>query len=338
MNAIDESGSSSNVLDVRGLRVDIVVRDGTLRAVRGIDLRIARGEVLCLVGESGCGKSLASLALMGLLPKRATRRAEQLHFVGRDMQAWSERDLERVRGRRMSMIFQDPMTSLNPAYTIGDQLCEGIIRHRGVSRRVAASRARDLLERTGVAGAKDRMAQYPHQLSGGLRQRVVIAMALMCEPDLLIADEPTTALDVTTQAQILEILRTLRQDFGTAVLFITHDLGVVASIADHVAVMYAGEIVETAAATDLFAAPAHPYTRALIECLPVRGKTGRGRRLTAIPGIVPSLLDDVAGCAFRSRCGKADAACESTQRVTVLGDRHAVRCDRVQHWPMPAAA
>ncbi|MEC8916130.1 MAG: ABC transporter ATP-binding protein, partial [Pseudomonadota bacterium] len=222
------------LLEVNNLRVDLPVEAGTLHAVRGIDFHVERGEMLCLVGESGCGKSMTSLALMGLLPRKARLTADRLQFDGIDLTTLSERRRSDLRGARMSMIFQEPMTALNPAYTLGNQLCEGLIRHRGVSRQEARERAIYLLERVGISAAKDRLNQYPHQLSGGLRQRVMIAMALMCEPDLIIADEPTTALDVTIQAQILRLLRELQQEFGTAVIFITHDLGVVARIADRV--------------------------------------------------------------------------------------------------------
>jgi peptide/nickel transport system ATP-binding protein len=316
----------SALLDVKNLRVDLPVESGMLHAVRGIDFHVDRGEMLCLVGESGCGKSMTSLALMGLLPRKAQRRADHIRFDGVDMQTLSERDMASLRGRRIAMIFQEPMTSLNPSYTLGNQLCEALLQHRRVTRAQARERAVHLLERAGISNAADRMRQYPHQLSGGLRQRVMIAMALMCEPDLIIADEPTTALDVTTQAQILTLIRELQQEFGTAVVFITHDLGVVARIADRVAVMYAGEVVETAAVRPLFAHPAHPYTRGLIDCVPVRGKTLPHSRLASIPGVVPSLVNEVAGCAFRNRCSRAHGACEQTPPTIDVGPAHMARC------------
>jgi peptide/nickel transport system ATP-binding protein len=315
-----------SLLRVENLAVDIATPRGTLHAVRGISFDVKRGETLCIVGESGCGKSMTSLALMNLLPKAATRRASRLDFDGHDLAALSPPSMNALRGNRIAMIFQEPMTALNPAYTIGDQLTEGYLRHKSASRADAEARAVQLLGKVGIANARERLGQFPHQLSGGLRQRVMIAMALMCGPDLLIADEPTTALDVTIQAQILRLLVDLSRELGLALILITHDLGLVARIADRVAVMYAGEIVETATAADLFAAPRHPYTRGLIECIPVPGKTARGARLGAIPGVVPSLMGDLAGCAFRSRCASAIPACAGPipNRVTASG--HAMRC------------
>ncbi|WP_114811382.1 ABC transporter ATP-binding protein [Paraburkholderia kururiensis] len=316
----------SLLLDVENLRVDLPTPNGTLHAVRGIDFHIARGETLCIVGESGCGKSMTSLALMGLLPRRATRQATRLAFDGTDLLALDDRAMGRLRGNRIAMVFQEPMTSLNPSYTLGNQLCEALRQHRKVTHRAARDRAVYLLERTGVTNAAERLGQYPHQLSGGLRQRVMIAMALMCEPDLIVADEPTTALDVTIQAQILHMLRELQQEMGAAVLFITHDLGVVSRIADRVAVMYAGQIVETASASDLFAQPSHPYTRGLLNCIPVRGKTRPGSRLEAIPGVVPSLVGEFSGCAFRNRCPQAHEACLQTPALAAVDAQHLSRC------------
>lgn len=314
------------LLDVKNLRVDLPTPGGMLHAVRGIDFQVRRGEMLCLVGESGCGKSMTSLALMGLLPRKAVRSADHIRFDGVDLQGLPEREMSALRGSRMAMIFQEPMTALNPSYTLGDQLCEALRAHRKVSMAEARERALYLLERAGVPQAADRLRQYPHQLSGGLRQRVVIAMALMCEPDLIIADEPTTALDVTIQAQILRLIRELQKEFGTAVVFITHDLGVVARIADRVAVMYAGEVVETAPVAELFAHPAHPYTLGLLNCIPVRGKTLPGSRLQAIPGVVPSLVGKVEGCAFANRCSQVQAGCAATPPYVALDAEHAVRC------------
>jgi peptide/nickel transport system ATP-binding protein len=241
----------------------------------------------------------------------------------------SERQRMQLRGKRMSMIFQEPMTSLNPAYTLGNQLCEAMLQQPGVTRGEARERALYLLHRTGISNAEDRLRQYPHQLSGGLRQRVMIAMSLMCSPDLIIADEPTTALDVTIQAQILRMIRELQQEFGTAVIFITHDLGVVSRIADRVAVMYAGQVVETSGVAQLFAQPRHPYTRGLLNCIPVRGKTLPGSRLQAIPGVVPSLVGKVSGCAFRNRCTLADSGCEQDPPMVQQGSPglpHEARC------------
>ncbi|AJY38516.1 hypothetical protein BW21_5808 [Burkholderia humptydooensis] len=318
------------MLEVDNLRVDLPTPNGMLHAVRGIDLRIERGELLCVVGESGCGKSMTSLALMGLLPRGAQRRADRLAFDGVDLLSLERRAMGALRGSRIAMIFQDPMTSLNPAYTLGNQLCEALRQHRRVSPAQARERAVHLLERAGVAHAAERLRQYPHQLSGGLRQRVMIAMALMCEPELIIADEPTTALDVTIQAEILRMLRELQREFGTAVLFITHDLGVVSRIADRVAVMYAGEVVETASAAQLFARPTHPYTRGLLNSIPVRGKTRPGSRLDAIPGVVPSLVGDIDGCAFRNRCALARDDCARAPAFVDVGGGHRARCVLVE--------
>jgi len=317
-------------LEVKNLRVDLPTERGLLHAVRGIDFHVNRGEMLCLVGESGCGKSMTSLALMGLLPRKAVRTADHIRFDGIDLQTLPEREMTALRGARMSMIFQEPMTSLNPSYTLGDQLCEALRAHKKVSAGEARDRAVHLLERARVPQAAERLRQYPHQLSGGLRQRVMIAMALMCGPDLIIADEPTTALDVTIQAQILRLIRELQQEFGTAVVFITHDLGVVARIADRVAVMYAGEVIETAPVAELFAHPTHPYTRGLLNCIPVRGKTLPGSHLQAIPGVVPSLVGEVQGCAFANRCAEVQPACTQTPPYVALNAGHAARCVRAQ--------
>ncbi|SBW06407.1 dipeptide transporter; ATP-binding component of ABC superfamily [uncultured Alphaproteobacteria bacterium] len=318
------------LLAVENLTVDIPLGGRTLHAVRGVSFEIRRGETLCIVGESGSGKSITSLALMNLLPGRLRRSADRLAFDGIDLAAISERRMSDLRGDRMAMIFQEPMTSLNPAYTIGNQLAEPLIRHRKVSRAEAEARAVNLLERVGITAAARRMGQYPHQLSGGLRQRVMIAMALMCDPDLLIADEPTTALDVTIQAQILLLLKEIQKEFGVAVMLITHDLGVVARIADRVAVMYAGEIVESGPVGALFAAPAHPYTRGLLDCIPQPGKTAPGEPLGSIPGLVPSLTGRVSGCVFRNRCTLAEPRCAEEVAVAHLPDGRAVRCVRAE--------
>jgi peptide/nickel transport system ATP-binding protein len=297
------------LLSVEELAVDIATPRGTLQAVRGISFEIAAGETLCLVGESGCGKSMTALALMGLLPDAATRTVRALTFESQDLAHAPPRQLGALRGNRLAMIFQEPMTALNPAYTIGDQLIEVHRRHKRSSYAEARERAVELLEKVGITAASERLSQYPHQLSGGLRQRVMIAMALMCGPALIIADEPTTALDVTIQAQILRLLVALQRDLAVAVLLITHDLGVVARVAHRVAVMYAGEIVETAPATDLFRDPRHPYTRGLMASIPIPGRTPPGGRLGAIPGVVPSLIGDIRGCVFRDRCAFALPAC-----------------------------
>ena len=265
---------SEPVLKVDNLTIDIPMAQGTLHAVRGIDFELKRGETLCIVGESGSGKSLTSLAIMGLLSKKMRCNAAGLNFSGIDLRKQSPRAMRALRGDRMAMIFQEPMTSLNPAYTIGDQLMEALQLHRPVSRAEARARAIELLGKVGITAAESRLSQYPHQLSGGLRQRVMIAMALMCGPDLLICDEPTTALDVTVQAEILRLLQVLRQERGLALLFITHDFGVVAEICDRVAVMRNGEVVETGETRAVLGNPRHPYTKRLIACVP---KPGQGR-------------------------------------------------------------
>jgi peptide/nickel transport system ATP-binding protein len=314
------------LLEVKDLTVDIPLIEGILHPVRGISFSIDKGETLCIVGESGCGKSLTSLAIMGLLPKRARRRASVLRVGDLDVSNASRREMANVRGNKMAMIFQEPMTSLNPAYTIGNQLEEGLLRHNRVSRKEARERAIYLLEKVGITGAAGRLKQYPHQLSGGLRQRVMIAMALMCGPGLIIADEPTTALDVTIQAQILLLLAELQREFQMGLLLITHDLGVVARVADRVAVMYAGQIVEQGTAEEVFERPLHPYTRGLIACIPVPGKTPRGSHLGSIPGLVPSLIGELPGCAFRDRCGYATADCASYEGLRAQGEGRAYRC------------
>jgi peptide/nickel transport system ATP-binding protein len=314
-----------SVLSVAGLNVDIATPRGTLHAVRDVSFRVERGETLCLVGESGCGKSMTAFALMGLLPRAATRTARSLRFEDEDLTGASAARLSQLRGNRMAMIFQEPMTALNPAYTIGDQLAEVHRRHRGGPRRAARDRAVELLGKVGITAAAERLGQYPHQLSGGLRQRVMIAMALMCGPAILIADEPTTALDVTVQAQILRLLVDLQRDLGIAMLLITHDFGVVARVAHRVAVMYAGEIIEQGSAAALFSGPRHPYTQGLMDSIPVPGKTPPGARLGAIPGVVPSLFGDVSGCAFRERCRHARAVCAGPIAPRTEGE-HAWRC------------
>ncbi len=295
-------------------------------AVRGLSLSVQKGEMHCLVGESGCGKSVTALAVMDLLARGAVRKADKLILAGRDIARLNERDISKLRGASMAMIFQEPMTSLNPAYTIGSQMTEVLRRHKGASRTEAVDRAAMLLDRVGITAPGLRLGQFPHQLSGGLRQRVMIAMALMCGPELLIADEPTTALDVTVQAQILRLLATLQKDLGLAILLITHDLGIVARVAQQVSVMYAGEVVERAPTADLFARPQHPYTRGLLECVPVPGKIAPGSPLGSIPGTVPTITAGFKGCGFAGRCQHVTAACGETIAERTAGDRHQVRC------------
>ncbi|MGH6778673.1 MAG: ABC transporter ATP-binding protein [Bradyrhizobium sp.] len=317
----------SALLEIQNLDVRIPLATGTLHPVRDVSLSVARGETLCIVGESGCGKSLTSLAIMNLLPRRARRSAARLSFDGLDLTALRERDMADVRGDRMAMIFQEPMTSLNPAYTIGNQLEEALLRHRKVARKAARDRVVYLLEKVGITAAAQRLTQYPHQLSGGLRQRVMIAMALMCGPKLIIADEPTTALDVTIQAEILRLLAALQREFDMAVLLITHDLGIVARIADRVVVMYAGQIVEVGPVEAIFTRPVHPYTQGLLRCIPIPGRTRPGEHLGSIPGLVPNLIGQIEGCAFRNRCPHAFPACATTEvPLAEMPGEHGYRC------------
>jgi peptide/nickel transport system ATP-binding protein len=300
------ASADAPVLSIENLRVGFGARS---EAVRGLSLTVARGETHCMVGESGCGKSVSALSVMNLLARGATRSADHLRFHGQDLLGLSEREMARLRGDKIAMIFQEPMTSLNPAYTVGSQMAEVFERHRRSGRRKAMDRAAALLARVGITAPEMRLGQYPHQLSGGLRQRVMIAMALMCEPELLIADEPTTALDVTVQAQILRLLQQLQQELGLALLLITHDLGIVARMAHRVSVMYAGQVVERGPVPALFADPAHPYTRGLLACIPVPGTARKGEPLGSIPGVVPRIPPGFVGCGFRDRCGFAMAEC-----------------------------
>jgi len=302
----------SPLLEICGLSVDIALDDAELHAVRGVGFRLERGETLCLVGESGCGKSLTLLAIMGLLPASASRSARILSLDGRDLRGLSESEMSDLRGERIAMIFQEPMTSLNPVYTIGNQLEEALMRHQKVSSTAARDRAVFLLEKVGIPAAARRLKQYPHQLSGGLRQRVMIAMSMMCEPDIILADEPTTALDVTIQAEILFLLQELQRDFNMSVILVTHDLGVVSRVADRVAVMYAGQIVEIGTAEDLFLSPLHPYTQGLLACIPIPGLIQRGKPLKWMPGMVPSLVGEFSGCSFYDRCVYPVDTCSTT--------------------------
>ena len=319
---------SDRVLDVKNLSIDIPLAEGMLHAVDGIDIHVDKGETLCIVGESGCGKSLTSLAVMDLLPKKAIRRLDRLDLAGASILDYSEQQMSDIRGSKMGMIFQEPMTSLNPAFTIGNQMVETLQRHRNMNRVAARDLAKRMLEKVGITAADQRLNQYPHQLSGGLRQRVMIAMTLLCEPELIIADEPTTALDVTIQAQILLLLQELQSEFDMALILITHDLGVVARIATRVAVMYAGQIVEQGTVKQIFDNPMHPYTRGLMGCIPVPGKTKPGEPLGSIPGMVPSLVGKFTGCRFAERCDHVTDACRQSdiELRAESGETQSYRC------------
>lgn len=334
--ARSSAGTSSNVLEVDGLRTSFATEDGVVTAVDGVSFTVARGEVVGIVGESGCGKSVTAESVMRLLDEDTTDYEGSVVFDGdTDLLRLSEEKMRRYRGGRLGMIFQDPMSSLNPVYTIGNQLIEAIRSHTDLSKKKAHDKAVRMLELTGIPEPVMRMRQYPHQLSGGQRQRVVIAMALSCEPDLLIADEPTTALDVTTQAQILELMEDLRSRFNTGTMFITHDLGVVAEICDRVIVMYLGQVIEDTDVHTLFDAPMHPYTRGLLASTPSL-ETDNSKDLPIIPGAVPTLRNVPQGCRFAARCPFAVEEC--TQRNPELrpyqgaggAERHLVRCIRAE--------
>jgi peptide/nickel transport system ATP-binding protein len=326
--------SAAPVLDIANLRIAFGMR---AEPVRGLSLSIHRGETHCLVGESGCGKSVSALSVMNLLAKGATRSADHIRFHQQDLLKLSEREMARLRGDKIAMIFQEPMTSLNPAYTIGSQMAEVLERHRRAPRRQALEKAADLLARVGVTAPGMRLGQYPHQLSGGLRQRVMIAMALMCDPELLIADEPTTALDVTVQAQILRLLQELQQERGLALLMITHDLGVVARMANRVSVMYAGQVVESGPVQPLFAAPSHPYTRGLLACIPVPGNGQSAAPLGSIPGTVPRLAPGFTGCGFHDRCLHATPDCTGAIPTQSPSQGHDYLCRLTPGWTKEAA-
>ena len=298
------------LLDVEGLTVEFRARSGSSRAVDDVAFRVREGEVVGIVGESGSGKSVTALAAMGLIGHPGHVSARRLEFDGRDLANLDAGARRRINGRELAMIFQEPLTGLNPCFTIGFQIMEAIRIHDGGSRRTRRARAIELLDQVGIPDPESRLRSFPHQLSGGMNQRAMIAMAIACNPRLLIADEPTTALDVTIQAQILDLLLSLQRDRGMALVLITHDLGVIAETAERVLVMYAGRIVEASDADALFSAPRHPYTAALMDALPERA--GRGRHLASIPGVVPGIHDRPSGCLFHPRCRFATERCRTT--------------------------
>jgi oligopeptide/dipeptide ABC transporter ATP-binding protein len=315
------------LLEVRDLNVHFATPGGRFRAVAGLNLTLRTGETLGLVGESGCGKTVTALSVMRLLPPQTTEIDGEVSFAGENLLSLSPDDMRRLRGNRIGMVFQEPMTYLNPVFTVGEQVAEVLRQHRDLSHRDARLKAVAALSQVGLPDAARRYDQYPHELSGGLRQRVLIAMALACGPELLIADEPTTALDVTIQAQILALLTQLKKTLNLTVLFITHNLGVVAQTADRVAVMYAGLMAEEAPTAELFRRPCHPYTWGLLASVPkLDFRHPLGEILPAIPGQVPAALEVPSGCLFRDRCPKAHAHCEAEPPWVAVGPDHHTRC------------
>jgi oligopeptide/dipeptide ABC transporter ATP-binding protein len=322
------------LLAVEDLRVEFWTRRGTVYAVNGVSFQIAPGETLGIVGESGCGKSVTALAVLGILPRAARVTSGRALFQGRDLLQLGDRELRGIRGREIAMIFQDPMTSLNPVLTIGRQIRESLETHLGLERKAAEARAVELLDQVGIPSARGRVSDYPHQFSGGMRQRAMIAMALACEPKLLIADEPTTALDVTIQAQILDLLRTLVAERDAALILITHDLGVVAGMCERVHVFYAGMVMESGASEQVFETPRHPYTLGLLQSVP-RLDTARGRRLRPIEGAPRDMLRSPTACPFAPRCAfEVPSSRESVPPLVELAPGHRVACFN----PVPADA
>ena len=328
----------SHILEVEGLTTVFDGDGGQMTSADGISFYVDPGEIVCIVGESGCGKSVTSLSLMSLLGRGGKVRAGKALFEGRDLLSMSEKELYKIRGDAVTMIFQDPLTSLNPVFTIGRQITESIRVHMHLDKEAAFKRAVSLLEKVGMPDAASVMKKYPHLLSGGQRQRVMIAMALSCRPRLLIADEPTTALDVTIQAQIMQLLKELQKDLGMAVILITHDIGLVAQMADRVLVMYAGQIIEQAPVLRLFDEPGHPYTQALLRSVPsiprfsgsreevLAAQEADGKRLESIQGVVPEHYDRITGCRFADRCPYEEERCHEPQEEVACGPAHVARC------------
>ncbi len=327
MKATQES-KNGILLKIERLQTHFFTEAGTVRAVDGVSLMVRKGETLGIVGESGCGKSVTALSILRLIPNPPGKIVGgNIYLDGRDLLKLPEDEMRKVRGASISMIFQEPMTSLNPVFTVGDQIAEGVRLHQRLSKRESWNKAIEMLRIVRVADPDRRVKEYPHQMSGGMRQRVMIAMALSCNPQLLIADEPTTALDVTIQAQILELLNQLKSELGMAVMLITHDLGVVADTAARVAVMYAGRVVEEAPVMELFANPKHPYTQGLLNSIPRIEKAERRPRLQAIPGMVPDLLELPKGCKFQARCSKVFEPCYGEEpQLKDVAANHRVRC------------
>ena len=317
------------LLEVENLQTHFRTPDGVNRAVDGVSFHVEEGETLALVGESGCGKSVTANSILRLIPEPPGKIAGSIRFRGTDLLQLSDKEMRRVRGNDISMIFQEPMTSLNPVLTIGRQLGETLRLHQRVSRREADDRAQEMLQLVGIPETKRRLTEYPHQLSGGMRQRVMIAIALSCRPKLLIADEPTTALDVTIQAQILDLMKDLKSKVGAAIILITHDLGIVAEVAERVMVMYAGRKVEEATVRELYRSPRHPYTQGLFGAVPKLGSSlsGQQMKLAEIPGVVPSLKQRIPGCVFASRCAAATDLCrQSAPALEIKAPGHFAAC------------
>ena len=326
----------ASLLEIQDLVTEFRTESGVIRAVDRVSFDIPRGKTLGVVGESGCGKSVTALSIMRLIPDPPGRVAGgTIHYDAQDLLGLPEQDMRRIRGNRISMIFQEPMTSLNPVFTVGDQVAEAVRLHQGKSRKQALAVAVEMFHLVGIPSPSDRVRNYPHQMSGGMRQRVMIAMALACRPDLLIADEPTTALDVTIQAQILDLLRKLQGELGMSILLITHDLGVVAETADEVVVMYAGRVVERARTANLFEQPRHHYTAGLLRSVPSYGEAqDEHGRLQEIPGMVPALHELPAGCKFQGRCPAVQERCREEEPELMQLGKSSVRC----HFPVEAQA
>ncbi|MBD8498942.1 ABC transporter ATP-binding protein [Paenibacillus arenosi] len=316
---------ANNLIEFRNLRTNFYTSSGVVKAVNDVSFSIREGETLCVVGESGCGKSVTAMSLMRLVSPPGKTEGGQILYKGQDLLTLKERDMRHIRGNEIAMIFQEPMTSLNPVLTIGDQITEPLLIHKGMTRKDAKKRAIELIELVGIPRAAKIFDSYPHELSGGMRQRIMIAIALSCDPKLLIADEPTTALDVTIQAQILDLMRNIKSEFNTAIMMITHDLGVVAEMADHVVVMYAGKVIEEAPVRELFANPKHPYTQGLMRAKPILNQ--RQDRLYTIPGQVPNPVELGNNCYFNDRCEHCMSVCVDKQPVlTTYENKHKAAC------------
>ena len=315
----------SKLLEVKNLKTSFKTHIGDVQSVRGVSFHLDKGEALGVVGESGCGKSVTMMTIMRLLGENAKIEAETITFDDKDITKPTEKVMQTIRGNDMSMIFQDPMTSLNPLFTVGDQLTEHLIKHKKISKKEAKEKAIKMLDMVGIPSPEKRLKQYPHEFSGGMRQRVMIAMSLICEPKLIIADEPTTALDVTIQAQILDLMRKIKSDLNTSILLITHDLGVVAEMADYVVVMYAGKVVEEGGVMEIFKNPSHPYTKGLLKSKPII--TERKEELYSIPGQVPNPVGIPDSCYFSERCECCKPECKNTiPHLRLIEDNHKVAC------------